>query len=157
MPTYQKAVLCRYSSVSRALSMVPVGLVGQLGKLPIKGIIDFKAEKPERDTMARTDYLFWTKLRHLPAIISNSTPTQLGESKSVGILTKQDLSNAPSGTSEKVFERPFQSASIYFDICHLTRRNVYVFRRQITSVDISSQLTFGGCSPIAEMEIRLGF
>lgn len=80
----------------------------------------------------------------------------------MGILTKQDLSNAPSGTSEKIFKRPFQSASIYFDICHLTRRNVYVFRRQLTSVDIaglaiSSQLTFGGFSPIAEMEIRLGF
>ena len=53
------------------------------------------------------------------------------------ILTKQDLSNAPRGTSEKIFKRSFQSASIYLDICHLTRKDANVFRRQLTSVDIS--------------------
>ncbi len=53
------------------------------------------------------------------------------------ILTKQDLSDAPSSTGEKIFERSFQSASIYFDICHLTRTNSYAFRRQLESVDNS--------------------
>ena len=53
------------------------------------------------------------------------------------ILTKQDLSNAPRGAGEKIFKCSFQSASIYLDICHLTRNDAYVFRRQLTSVDIS--------------------
>lgn len=61
----------------------------------------------------------------------------------MGVLTKQDLSNAPSGTGEKIFERSCQSTSIYLDICHLTRRNVYVFRRQPTSVDIAGLAPIG--------------
>ena len=52
------------------------------------------------------------------------------------LLTKQDLSDAPGSTSEKVFERSFQSASIYLDVCHSTRRSVYVFGQQLRSVDI---------------------
>ena len=52
------------------------------------------------------------------------------------ILTKQDLSDAPGSTSEKIFERSFQSASIYLDVCHSTRSSDYAFRRQLKSVDI---------------------
>ena len=54
----------------------------------------------------------------------NSNPT---ERRSMEILTKQNLSDAPSSTSEEIFERSFQSAAIYLDICHLTRRNVYKY------------------------------
>ena len=76
------------------------------------------------------------------------------------ILTKQDLSDAASGTGEKILKRSFQSTCIYLDICHLTRRNVYkyAFGRQLKSVDISEAgyqqpIDFGGFS--AKMRWRL--